>query len=159
MIAIERSLSTAKHSNYEENRGIGPVLVIVQILIVACLIYILYYNIVFSDNIIYYCLATTAGSLWSTYVSFSFLAVVQVVAVIVLHLLKAVNRKNAVKLRENPNLGARYNVEENLRTITIVFPFCVMTCLFTSTFFVVLVCVVAFNRTLDPPMLFTLIDG
>ncbi|RCN52072.1 hypothetical protein ANCCAN_01860 [Ancylostoma caninum] len=159
MIAIERSLSTAKLSNYEENRRIGPVLVILQIAFVGCLCYVLYFNTVFSGRVIYYCLATTVGSPWFSYVPFGTLILLQISAVIILYILKNINRKIAANLREHPDLRARYNVDENLRTITIVFPFCAATCLFTSCFFSLLICVIAINASLSYSTLFTLIDG
>ncbi|EYC45464.1 hypothetical protein Y032_0427g1275 [Ancylostoma ceylanicum] len=159
MIAVERSLSTAKLSNYEENRRIGPILVILQIAFVGCLVYVLYFNTVFSERVIYYCLATTVGSPWFTYVPFSILILLQISAVVILYALKNINKKIATSLREHPDLRARYNVDENLRTITIVFPFCAATCLFTSCFFSLLICVIALNASMDYPTLFTLIDG
>ncbi|EPB67148.1 hypothetical protein ANCCEY_13758 [Ancylostoma ceylanicum] len=151
MIAVERSLSTAKLSNYEENRRIGPILVILQVNLFRLKAKLNWeeaslhphqFGPELGEKLIRPFSRSINGLSDYTELAINYYII-----------------KIATSLREHPDLRARYNVDENLRTITIVFPFCAATCLFTSCFFSLLICVIALNASMDYPTLFTLIDG
>ncbi|WKY07162.1 hypothetical protein Q1695_006963 [Nippostrongylus brasiliensis] len=49
-------------------------------------------------------------------------------------ILSAYNKKAVVRLQQCPDLRSRYNVDENLRTLTIVFPVCTASATFVTSF-------------------------
>uniref|UniRef100_A0A183GH71 G_PROTEIN_RECEP_F1_2 domain-containing protein n=1 Tax=Heligmosomoides polygyrus TaxID=6339 RepID=A0A183GH71_HELPZ len=51
------------------------------------------------------------------------------------------------KQRLKPNLITRYNIDENIRTLAIVMPFCLASCIFGSLFIATDAVILLFNYT------------
>ncbi|EPB71472.1 hypothetical protein ANCCEY_09450 [Ancylostoma ceylanicum] len=68
-------------------------------------------------------------------------------------------QKQSMKQKMNPELRQRYNVNENLRTITIVMPFCCTSCVFTSIFLAIVIILLFFSRLIPMDIYYALTDG
>lgn len=158
-LAIERCLSTWKASSYEENRTAGIYLLLLQMSMTSCLLYVMYCQTTLTGQVIYYCIATNVRWAVLTYISFGSLIILQLFAIAVLCVLVPISNRISLRLKNSPSLRCRYTVEETKRTIYIVLPFCAATCLCTSSFLLICVVVIASNQALDYTVLFTLIDG
>ncbi|ETN80616.1 hypothetical protein NECAME_02364 [Necator americanus] len=159
MIAMERHVSTYKAKTYESNRSVGFLLVGLQAIIAGTLVFVMYSGTKFNLNTrLFYCLATAADHPFRTIAPISTLIILQFSAMIILKVTERENTKRSIEQRLNPDLKVRYNVGENLRTITIVIPFCYSCCFFTTLFTLVSCFVVFFNHIFEKPMYFALLE-
>ncbi|KAK6752366.1 hypothetical protein RB195_003656 [Necator americanus] len=160
MIAMERHVSTYKAKTYESNRSVGFLLVGLQAIIAGTLVFVMYSGTKFNLNTrLFYCLATAADHPFRTIAPISTLIILQFSAMIILKVTERENTKRSIEQRLNPDLKVRYNVGENLRTITIVIPFCYSCCFFTTLFTLVSCFVIFFNHIFEKPMYFALLEA
>ncbi|EYB98801.1 hypothetical protein Y032_0128g1450 [Ancylostoma ceylanicum] len=158
-IALERLVSTFTSKDYENNRSVGYMLLAFQAMLTFFLFGMLFPRTRDPTRILYYCQTTAKNNTSLTIISISSLIVLQILAVIILKYLKLVNQKQSMKQKMNPELRQRYNVNENLRTITIVMPFCCTSCVFTSIFLAIVIILLFFSRLIPMDIYYALTDG
>ncbi|KJH51774.1 hypothetical protein DICVIV_02086 [Dictyocaulus viviparus] len=160
MISLERLISTWKFKAYESNRSVGLLLIMIQVLLAGFLFMLMYIKpTLHLRHSIYYCITTTPNEPLLTIIPFSVLVILQILAVIILKLLRCLNKIRSARQKLKPSLAQRYSITENMRTITIVIPFCLISSIFTSIFMITLCFILFFNNLFSKPTYFALVDG
>lgn len=158
-IAIERCIATMSYLTYEKNRRAGPLIALIQVLLVILLLVPLYRRSDFSHPIVY-CMQITPATLNLAVIPFGSLAFLQILAILILWALQNVNKVLLNKQRLKPNLITRYNIDENIRTLAIVMPFCLASCIFGSLFIATDAVILLFNYTFESfATLYAVLDG
>ncbi|CAJ0603668.1 unnamed protein product, partial [Cylicocyclus nassatus] len=117
IVALERIISTLMAKSYENNRSAGFLLLILQTAITTALFAVMYSVSQFGgrNRKLLYCHITSVKNPFWSIGPFSILIALQILAVIILKVLKHVNQVRTAKLRLRPDLKLHYNAGENLR--------------------------------------------
>ncbi|VDL84153.1 unnamed protein product [Nippostrongylus brasiliensis] len=102
---------------------------------------------------------TTPETVIHAVLPFTLIAGVQFFAVLILWTLRKFNEAILKEQEYSSGLIARYNLYENIRTITIVMPFCLASCIFTLIFLAIDAALIASKIKFDPPTLYAILDG
>ncbi|CAJ0605125.1 unnamed protein product [Cylicocyclus nassatus] len=135
VMSIERCFATWKLNSYGQNKIVGPVLVLVQIIAAAVCMFIIL-NDTAETEVMPYCLLTSLSSSALIFGPISVLLSLQIVAVIVFEVLMRINRKKSQRLLHGRSpqvsdgvISRLYQVRENLRTMKTLMLFFLLSCI------------------------------
>ncbi|KAK5975017.1 hypothetical protein GCK32_003473 [Trichostrongylus colubriformis] len=156
-VSIERLIATFRTKNYECGyKGIGFLLVFLQLLVGICLIYVMYSQTKINDNPVYYCQTTsTLNYMWTIYPYCAMLAM-QLLAVLIFELAKGKNKRNSLS---GADLSSRYQNEENLWTIKALKVYVYTNTSFTATYLIVVSIIISQNHKFAIPTYYALVDA